>query len=49
MEVENGRNHVRSVERVLEEDLVADGDVPDLIGRDVDEDVGLEPVEGSGG
>lgn len=48
MEIENGGDKVRGVEGVFEENLVADGYVSDLIGGDVVEDVGSEPVEGSG-
>ncbi len=40
---------MESVERVFEEDLIADGDVADLGGGDVGEDVGLEPLEGEVG
>lgn len=47
MEVENGGKDVGDVVRVFEEDLVADGEVVDLVGGDVGEDVGLEPGEGS--
>lgn len=49
VEVENSRKDVGGVERVFEEDLVADGDVADLISWDVGKYIGPEPVEGGVG
>ena len=45
VEADDGRKYVGSVERILKEDLVADGDVPDLIGGNICENVGLKPVQ----
>lgn len=49
MKVENGGNHVGCVKWIFQKYFVSDDQVPDLIGGNMDEDIGLKPVLSGGG
>lgn len=45
VEVDNGGDHERCVVRIFDEHFVSDGEILDLIGGDVSEEVAMEPLE----